>query len=80
MKILVAHNFYQEPGGEDQCVAAEVAMLKAHGHDVIQYCLHNDSIHALSRFQVASRTIWSRRAFRWSPGRSRDSAPWHSAR
>ena len=62
MKILVAHNFYQQPGGEDNCVAAEAALLKAHGHEVFQYYLHNDSINALSRFQAAARTIWNRSA------------------
>jgi glycosyltransferase involved in cell wall biosynthesis len=64
MKILVAHNFYKQPGGEDQCVAAEVAMLRAHGHEVTQYCLRNESIDAISRLRLASRTIWSRTAFR----------------
>jgi len=64
MKILVAHNFYKLPGGEDQCVAAEVAMLRAHGHEVTQYCLRNESIDAMGRLQLASRTIWSRTAFR----------------
>ena len=34
MKILVVHNYYQQPGGEDQCVAAEVALLRANGHEV----------------------------------------------
>jgi glycosyltransferase involved in cell wall biosynthesis len=62
MKILVAHNFYKEPGGEDQCVEAEVAMLKAHGHEVIRYQLHNHSIDGIKRLQVACRTIWSRAA------------------
>jgi len=64
MKILIAHNFYQQPGGEDQCVAAEAALLKAHGHEVIHYTLHNDSINSLSRFQAAARTIWNRSAYR----------------
>jgi glycosyltransferase involved in cell wall biosynthesis len=64
MNILVAHNFYKQPGGEDQCVAAEVAMLRAHGHNVTQYCLRNESIDAISRLDVASRTIWSLPAFR----------------
>jgi len=63
MDILVAHNFYQQPGGEDQCVATEVAMLRVHGHNVIQYCLHNDSIDAMHSLDAASRTIWSRPAF-----------------
>jgi hypothetical protein len=30
MHVLVAHNYYELAGGEDQCVAAEVAMLRAH--------------------------------------------------
>lgn len=64
MNILVAHNFYQQPGGEDQCVAAEVAMLRAHGHQVTQYCVHNDSIDSMSRLELASRTIWSQPAVR----------------
>ena len=39
-------------------------MLRAHGHEVTQYCVHNDSIAAMNRLQVASRTIWSQSAFR----------------
>jgi glycosyltransferase involved in cell wall biosynthesis len=63
MRILVVHNFYQQPGGEDQCVAAEVALLEAHGHEVVQYSVHNDSIDDMGRLDVASRTIWSRPAY-----------------
>ena len=37
MDIVVAHNFYQQPGGEDHCVAAEIALLQAHGHNVIPF-------------------------------------------
>jgi len=64
MKILVAHNFYKQPGGEDQCMAAEIAMLRAHGHEVTQYCLRNESIDAMGRLRLAARTIWSRTAVR----------------
>jgi len=63
MNILVAHNFYQQPGGEDPCVSAEVAMLRKYGHRVTQYCLSNDSIDAMGRVDLAARTIWSRPAF-----------------
>jgi glycosyltransferase involved in cell wall biosynthesis len=63
MNILVAHNYYKLAGGEDQCVAAEVAMLRAHGHHVTQYCLSNDATDGLGRLKLASRTIWSRPAF-----------------
>jgi glycosyltransferase involved in cell wall biosynthesis len=64
MNILVAHNYYKLAGGEDQCVAAEVAMLRAHGHHVTQYCLSNDAIDGMGHLELASRTIWSRPAFR----------------
>lgn len=63
MDILVAHNFYQQPGGEDQAVAAEVAVMKAHGHNVIQYCVHNNSIDAMHRFDAALRTMWNGRTY-----------------
>jgi glycosyltransferase involved in cell wall biosynthesis len=59
MNILVAHNFYKQPGGEDQCVSAEVAMLREYGHRVMQYSLSNDSIDAMGRVELAARTIWS---------------------
>jgi glycosyltransferase involved in cell wall biosynthesis len=64
MKVLVAHNYYQQPGGEDQCFAAEVALLRARGHEVIEYRVHNDAINGMGRLGVASRTVWSRPAHR----------------
>ena len=63
LRILVAHNFYQQPGGEDQCVAAEVAMLKAHGHSVIEYYLRNDEISGMASAGVAARALWNRPAY-----------------
>jgi len=63
VNILVAHNYYKLAGGEDQCVAAELAMLRANGHRVTQYCLSNDAIDGMGRLALASRTIWSRPAF-----------------
>lgn len=64
MKIVVAHNYYKLPGGEDQCVAAEIAMLRAHGHEVTQYFVRNEAIDAMSRPRLVAETIWSRRSYR----------------
>jgi glycosyltransferase involved in cell wall biosynthesis len=64
MRVLVAHNYYQQPGGEDVCVAAETALLEAHGHEVIRYFLHNDAIDGMRYRDVAARTIWSGPAYR----------------
>jgi glycosyltransferase involved in cell wall biosynthesis len=64
MDILVAHNSYKQPGGEDQCVAAEIAMLRAYGHRVTQYSVSNDSIDTMGYLGLASRTIWNQQTFR----------------
>lgn len=63
MKILLVHNYYKLSGGEDQCVAAEIAMLRAHGHWVTRYCLSNDATDSMGKLALAGRTIWSRPAF-----------------
>jgi hypothetical protein len=44
MKILMLHNFYQQPGGEDESFVAEAEVLEWHGHEVIRYTRHNDAI------------------------------------
>ena len=59
MRILVVHNAYQQRGGEDSVVAAEVALLRRHGHDVVEYLRHNDEIEQLPAWRVASGTVWA---------------------
>jgi glycosyltransferase involved in cell wall biosynthesis len=41
MKILLVHNFYREPGGEDAVFAQEQRLLESHGHRVIPYTRTN---------------------------------------
>jgi glycosyltransferase involved in cell wall biosynthesis len=62
MKILIAHNAYQQCGGEDSVVEAEAALLRSRGHDVEIYRQHNDDIKTMSPATVAMRTIWSSRS------------------
>lgn len=64
MKILLAHNYYQHPGGEDQCFHAEVAMLKEHGHEIVTYEQHNDNVARLSKPALMAATIWNRQTYR----------------
>lgn len=47
MKIVIVHNYYQQAGGEDQVVAAETALLRSHGHQVLSYLVHNDSLNSV---------------------------------
>jgi glycosyltransferase involved in cell wall biosynthesis len=62
MRILIAHNRYQQPGGEDQVFGAEADLLASHGHDVVRYELHNDSIKSAGRLTLARNTIWNSEA------------------
>lgn len=60
MKILLGHNHYQQPGGEDQVFADEAALLESHGHEVLRYTVHNDSVEGMNRLALATKTIWNR--------------------
>lgn len=64
MRIIVAHNFYQQPGGEDNCVAAEIALLQSNGHQVTEYFQHNDDIDHMRRMNAATKTIWNYSSYR----------------
>ncbi len=61
MRVLVAHNAYRQRGGEDMVVEAEVALLRAAGHEVHLLQRHNDEIVAAGRLGTALQTLWSRR-------------------
>ncbi|WP_412060252.1 glycosyltransferase [Rubrivirga sp. IMCC45206] len=60
--VLLVHNVYQQPGGEDGVFEREGALLDAHGHRVLRYVLHNDAVEGMSRAALAARTLWSRTA------------------
>jgi glycosyltransferase involved in cell wall biosynthesis len=62
MRILIAHNYYQKPGGEDQSVAQELELLRERGHDVRFFSLHNDSINEMGQVALALATVWNRTA------------------
>lgn len=62
MNILIVHNFYQQPGGEDHVFAGESALLEAHGHRVTRFTVHNDAIDTMSKPLVALNTLWNARA------------------
>ncbi|MGG5817699.1 glycosyltransferase [Falsiroseomonas sp. HW251] len=64
MRVLMLHNHYQLPGGEDECFAAEAALLEAHGHEVERFVLHNDEVPRLGLARTAARTIWNAEAYR----------------
>lgn len=63
LNILLCHNHYQHPGGEDSTYADEARLLESHGHNVIRYTMHNNDIREMGRTKLAAKTIWNRRAY-----------------
>jgi len=61
MKILIVHNFYQQPGGEDDCFRDEASLLEDRGHTVIRYTQHNDAFASMNPLRAAQVTFWNRR-------------------
>jgi len=65
MRVLLVHNFYQIPGGEDSVVREELSMLERNGVDVELLSVTNDDIHGTwGRIAVAVQVIYSPRARR----------------
>jgi len=55
MKVLMVHNRYQQRGGEDAVVDAEVRLLAENGIEVERVDADNDAIHGLvSKIQVSA--------------------------
>ncbi|MGN0395676.1 MAG: glycosyltransferase family 4 protein [Coprococcus sp.] len=65
--ILIVHNYYQIPGGEDTVVANEKKMLEEHGHKVILYSRDNAELNQMSKLQkmvLPVTTIFNPRTYR----------------
>jgi glycosyltransferase involved in cell wall biosynthesis len=59
LKIIHAHNFYLQSGGEDTTFAAEVALLRERGQHVTEYVESNERIAGMNKLNVAAQTLWS---------------------
>ncbi len=67
MNILLVHNRYQQPGGEDAVFEAEAELLSSRGHRVIRYERDNDEIalaSSVEKVRLAVGTAWARDASR----------------
>lgn len=59
----MCHNYYRLRGGEDQSFEDEARLLQSHGHDVVRYTVHNDSISDMSRWAAARRSFSNRQTY-----------------
>ena len=66
LNILIAHNYYQIPGGEDSVVKNETSLLEEQGHNVFTYKRSNTEINNMSiikKFLLPFITIFNIRTF-----------------
>jgi glycosyltransferase involved in cell wall biosynthesis len=62
MKIILAHNHYQQPGGEDRVYSQERHLLESHGHEVVAYERSNSELlnyGLLQKLRLPKDMIWS---------------------
>ena len=65
MRVLLVHNFYQIPGGEDSVVREELSMLRTGGVDVELFSVSNDDIKGTrASIAAALQVVYSPRARR----------------
>ena len=62
MHVLLAHEYYQIPGGEDEYFEIRRDVLRAHGIRITEYLRHNNEISGYSllrKLTLAARTTWA---------------------
>jgi glycosyltransferase involved in cell wall biosynthesis len=62
MKLLLVHNHYRQPGGEDEVFLRESELLLSAGHEVLEYTTHNNEIAedgVFGKAKLAARTLWA---------------------
>jgi glycosyltransferase involved in cell wall biosynthesis len=76
MRVLIAHNKYIEPGGEDVVVMAESALLADNGHDVRRHIVSNRDLSGIyGKITVAWQAPYSARSRREMAARIADFNP-----
>jgi glycosyltransferase involved in cell wall biosynthesis len=59
LKILLIHNFYRQPGGEDRVFATEASVLREKGHEVSTFVRHNPSENGLAMLRLVGKAFWN---------------------
>lgn len=63
MNILLAHNYYQQAGGEDTCFSAEAKLLRDNGHNVICHVKDNKNIEKFNYLSLPANAIWNNSSY-----------------
>lgn len=63
MKIVLCHNYYQIPGGEDRVFEDECELLRSRGHNVHVVTKHNRDLHGSRRTTLLRNAVWNAGTF-----------------
>lgn len=66
LSVLIIHNRYQQPGGEDTVVRADASLLRRAGHRVIEYVRDNSELSGLGladKARLLFDTSWNARSY-----------------
>ncbi len=66
MKVILAHNFYQHPGGEDRVYSQEHQLLESRGNSVVTYQRSNSETIGISTLQTLGlprKMFWANDAY-----------------
>lgn len=74
MRILLVHNYYQQPGGEEQICATEASLLESYGHEVLRYTLDNVDIKGVNPL-LLKNMMWNSNVYRDLRSLIRDQKP-----
>lgn len=59
VRVMIVHNSYQRPGGEDMVFEAECEVLRSHGVEVTRYHVSNDEIERTPKMAAAKNAVWN---------------------
>lgn len=62
--MLLVHNTYQRPGGEDRVFETEATLLERAGHRVLRYVRDNDDVGTIGSVALLRQAVWSSRTYR----------------
>lgn len=64
LRVVAAHNHYQQAGGEDQVFSSEINLLREKGHQVIEYAVRNDDVGKIGKLSLARYASWNPASYR----------------
>ena len=64
MRVLIVHNRYTRPGGEDVVFESEADLLRSRGHEVVEFVEDNRRLKGVNPLRAAVETVWSRQSYR----------------